>query len=76
MATLVDIPELKPPTLRVVRTVGDYFRVVVHGIDNLGDGERYAEMDIGRAATKREALKQARDWFRRMEDSTPKRSDR
>lgn len=54
------------PSVRVTETVGGYFRVVVHGPDNLqsqADRPRYCEMDIGRGGTKEEALKQAREWF-------------
>ena len=57
------------PKLRVIHTVGNYWRVEIHGQDYLRDGPRnYAVMDIGRGATKAEALEQARAWFSTMED--------
>lgn len=60
------------PSLRVVKTVGGFFRVIVHGPDALQDGERYFETDIGTAETKEDALQQARDWFASLQDCTPK----
>ncbi len=59
----------RPPSLRVVPTVGNYWRVVIHGEDNIRDGPaNYAEMDIGRGATKADALAEARAWFDGMKD--------
>ena len=68
-----DYMRFNQPTLRVVETMGGFFRVVVHGLDNLQqDSGLYAEMDIGRGATKDEALSQAEEWFCGMKDRTPR----
>ena len=62
------------PRITVTETIGGFFRVVVHGPDNLQsqlDRPRYCEMDIGRGDTKEEALKAAEAWFSFIEDRTP-----
>ena len=59
------------PRIAVVKTLGGYYRVYVHGPDNLQsqtDRPRYCEMDIGRGHTKEEALKAAEAWFSFIED--------
>jgi len=58
------------PKLRLVKTVGNFFRVYVHGPDDLQDNERAAVMDIGRGPTREAAFKQAREWFASMEDDS------
>lgn len=60
------------PSLSVVKTVGGFFRVEVHGVDSLQDGQTYAVMDIGRGPTKEAALEDARQWFAGIQDRTPK----
>lgn len=63
------------PRISVTATLGGYYRVVVHGPDNLqsqSDRPRFCEMDIGRGHTKEEALKAAEAWFSYIEDRAPK----
>lgn len=67
MGDYMDYPQ---PMLSIVKTIGGYFRVEVHGEDSLQDNRRYALMDIGRGATKEEAIQQAKEWFDSMDDRT------
>lgn len=60
---LVEVPTFRAPRLDVAETVGGYWRVRVHGEDDLQDGGRFAMMDIGRGKTKAQALAQAQEWF-------------
>lgn len=64
----MDFPQ---PRLRVVKTVGGFFRVYIHGPDSLQDNETFAVLDIGRGPTKEAAIAQAQEWFDRMADETP-----
>lgn len=62
------------PRISVSLTIGGFYRVYIHGPDNLQsqlDRPRYCEMDIGRGETKEEALKAAEAWFSFIEDRTP-----
>jgi hypothetical protein len=69
---------MTPPTvtsrvrLQVFPTVGGFYRVVVHGPNDLQDPfpdghPRFAECEVARADTKEEALEVARQWFDSME---------
>lgn len=71
---MADYMKFKLPSLRVVETMGGYFRVMIHGPDLVRDGNAYAQMDIGRGPTKEAALEQARQWFDGIEDDTPGRT--
>lgn len=64
------------PSLSVVKTVGGFFRVEVHGVDSLQDGQTYAVMDIGRGPTKEAALEDAMQWFAGIQDRTPQDKQR
>lgn len=70
MAKNDDYMNFPQPALRIVKTVGGYFRVYIQGKDDLQDNLAYAVMDIGRGPTKDSALAQARTWFEMMEDNT------
>lgn len=70
MAENGDYMNFPQPALRVIKTVGGYFRVYIQGKDDLQDNLVYAVMDIGRGPTKDAALEQARAWFESMEDDT------
>jgi len=61
------------PSLRVVETIGGYFRVIVFGPDLNRDNQFYSEMDIGRGSSKQDAIDQAKKWFEHMKDETPTR---
>ncbi len=66
------LPKLNLPKLRLVATVGNYYRVEIHGEDDLRDGPRnYALMNIAAAWTREEALQQARAWFSGLIDDAP-----
>ena len=66
------LPTLKPPRLSICETVGGFFKVEIHGADELRDGPRnFSVMYIGMAWTKDEALAQARDWFASLKDTCP-----
>lgn len=63
------------PSISIYETLGGFFRVVIHGPDNLqsqSDRPRFCEMDIGRGDTKEEALLRASHWFNDIEDRTPR----
>lgn len=65
------LPKLKSVSLSVFHTMGGYYRVEIHGEDDLRDGPcNYAVMNIGIAWTKEEALAQARTWFEGLKDET------
>lgn len=66
-----DYMDFPQPRLRLLKTIGGYFRVEVHGPDNLQDNIGCAVMDIGRGPTKEAALQQAREWFNSLKDDTP-----
>lgn len=65
------LPTLKQPKLRLLQTVGGFYRVEIHGEDDLRDPPRnYAVMNIGMAWTAVEALAQAQAWFAGLIDDT------
>ncbi len=69
----VELPTLKAPKLRLVATVGGFYRVEIHGQDDLRDGPRnYSVMNIAYAWSRTDALQQAKDWFAGLIDETPK----
>ena len=71
--TAKKLPALKLPKLRLIQTVGGFYRVEIHGEDDLRDPPRnYAVMNIGMAWTATEALQQAQAWFAGLSDETPK----
>ena len=62
------------PSLRLLQTVGGYYRVEISGPDQLQNQEdrpRCFLSDVSRALTKAEAVQMAREWFDRMIDDTP-----
>lgn len=72
MTTQNTYMDFKRPSLRVVNTMGGFFRVIVFGPDLNRNNQFYSEMDIGRGPTKQEAIDQAKEWFDSMKDETPK----
>ena len=58
------------PRLSVCKTIGNFFRVQIYGPDWLQENKAFAIMDIGRGATKEEAIAQAEEWFKSMADDT------
>jgi len=67
-------PEITQPSIRIVKTLGGFYRVILHGPDNLQsqrDKPRCFEADIGSSWDKQMALNQARKWFDSIEDDTP-----
>jgi hypothetical protein len=55
------------PRLEVHVNMGGYYRVIAHGRDDLRDGDaNYAVLELGRGATKEEALAEADAWFAGM----------
>lgn len=67
-------PVFTAPSIRIAKTIGGFYRVIIHGPDRLQsqtDRPRCFEADIGMSWDKETALKQARDWFNSIEDSTP-----
>ena len=66
--------QYQAPTLRLVQTVGGYYRVEISGPDQLQDQvarPRCFLSDVARALTKDDALRMAREWFDRMRDDSP-----
>lgn len=55
--------EYPRPALRIFETVGGYWRVEIHGPDQLRDNKVYSVMDVGRGETREEAQAQAVEWF-------------
>ena len=66
----MDYMDFPVPKLAIVKTIGGYYRVEIHGRDSLQDNMKFSLMDIGRGPTKKDALKQAQKWFGLMEDRT------
>jgi len=67
--------QYQAPSLRLVHTVGGYYRVEISGPDQLQSQEdrpRCFLSDIARALTKEDALRMAREWFDNMRDDGPK----
>lgn len=65
--------QYEAPVLRLVKTVGGYYRVEVSGPDQLQDQRdrpRCFVSDIARAPTREAVLRMAREWFDRMRDES------
>ena len=72
MKTATKLPTLKLPKLRLIQCIGGFYRVEIHGEDDLRDPPRnFAVMNIGMAWTAEEAREQARAWFAGLIDDTP-----
>ena len=56
------------PSVRITRTVGGFYRVVIHGQNNLVDDGTYAEFEIACANTREQVLSEADAWFSSMEN--------
>lgn len=55
------------PRLEVHQNIGGYWRVIAHGRDDNRDGDaNWSVLELGRGATKEEALAEADAWFAAM----------
>lgn len=67
-------PVIQQPSITLSKTIGGFYRVILHGPDNLqsqSDRPRFCEMDIASSWDKDDALDQAAEWFKGLRDKTP-----